>query len=131
MSKVSETLRIADIATGGAWLPLLVDADLPARYAAATGQATQRPAVGWSIVVGRLALTRGGRPLPPGGVLLGITLTSYRPPPVDGRWEFSATTAVTPHRSGRPIVTAEIVLRRPGGPMVACVSFVLLWPGAE
>lgn len=121
-------LSLGDLDTGGAWVPMETEPELMTEYAAATGWPAGRRATGWSIVVGRLALTRGGRPLPPGGVLLGINLRSCAPPPTDGRWEFRVDTTVAPHRSGRPILTATVALRSGDGSEVAEVTFVLQWP---
>jgi hypothetical protein len=123
------TLGIAEIDTAGAWERVEVGPGLPTAYAGATRRSADDEAVGWSVVAARLALTRGGRPLPPGGVLLGIDLVSHSLPPRDGRLEFCTRTDVTPHRSGRPLVRAHVRLRTPEGRDVAEVAFSIRWPG--
>ena len=125
-------LRLEELSTDGAWLPLELDPDFAAAYARATDRPDNRPVAGWSIVVARLGLTRGGRPLPPGGVLLGITLTSLAVPPTDGGWEYSTHTTVSPHRSGHPTLTATVSLRAAASATpIAEVTFGLRWPEVE
>ena len=126
---MTEVLTLAELETGGAWESFELDNGLPDAYAAATGRAAGGEAVGWSVVAARIALTRGGRPLPPGGVLLGIDLLSLSLPPRDGHLEFSIDTEVTPHRSGRPLVRAQVRLRTPEGRHVADVTFAIRWAG--
>jgi hypothetical protein len=129
VTTVTAPLRLEELSTDGAWLPLEVDAEFAPAYAAVTGRSEGRPAAGWSIVVARLGLTRGGRPFPPGGVLLGITLTSLAAAPADGRWEYRTETAVAAHPSGRPTLTATVALRAADdGGSVAEVGFLLRWP---
>lgn len=129
MSAVRDVLRLPEISTDGGWEPVETGPGLAAAYCGATGWPGDEAAVGWSVVAARLALTRGGRPLPPGGVLLGITLRSHSLPPHDGRFEFRTTTETGTHRSGRPLLTAGVNLRTPAGRDVAEVVFTILWPG--
>ena len=130
MSIVAQQLSIADIDTGGSWHPLDAGADLLTAYCAATGWTSDLPAVGCSIIAARLALTRGGRPLPPGGVLLGIEIRSRSLPPSDARFEYRTTTEVTRSRSGHLLVRACVQLRVAApGRDVAEVAFTIRWPG--
>lgn len=129
VSAARDVLGLADISTDGAWLPVATGPDLAAGYHGATGRQGDGAAVGWSVVAARLALTRGGRPLPPGGVLLGMGLRSRSLPPHDGRFAFRTTTEIGTHRSGRPLLRAEVRLRTPAGRDVAEVTFTILWPG--
>lgn len=122
-------LRLEDLSTAGRWLPLALDPGFATAYATATGWPQRRAAAGWSVVAARIGLTRGGRAFPPGGVLLGLTVTCLGSPPEDGRWEYHTATTVSPTRSGRRRLTATVSLRAAGsGAAVAEVTFVLLWP---
>jgi hypothetical protein len=127
MSQPSSALELADLPTSG-WEPLDIGEQLDADYRTCTGWDGAEIPAGLCIVVARLAFTRGGRPLPPGGVLLEIDVTTHSTPPADGRYEFLTRTAVTPHHSGRSLLHAEIRLREPDGPEVADVTFVIRWP---
>lgn len=124
MSEVSTVLKLVDIPTVG-WEPLDVGHQLAADYRAVGGWDGAEAPAGLSIVVARLAFTRGGRPIPPGGVLLGIDMVAYCAPPSGGRYEFMASTTITSRHSVRPLVDVVIRLRVPAGRDVAEVAFSL------
>lgn len=130
MTQPPTALRLSELPTHGAWEELDAGAQLEIGYRAVTDWKGGSASAGLSIVVARLAFTRGGRPLPPGGVLLGIDLVSYSSPPNDGRFEYLVTTEVIPHRSGKPPLRASTRLRVPEGRHVADVTFAIRWPGA-
>ena len=124
-------LTRAELSTQGAWLPVPGDAPKLATYRELTGgQADDAKAsapIGFAVVAARRALTRD-RPLPAGGVLLGIEAAP-------GSWagrapaEFRCTTTERTDSKGRRIVTARVELRsqrRRGWP--THVEFALRWP---
>ena len=127
MNDVSTVLRIEDLSTGGQWELLEAGPDLDADYRDVTGWDHPDPSAGLCLVAARLAFTRG-RPMPPGGVLLGIDIDPYRSPPQDGRFEYRVDSEVTPHRSGLPMVRIVTTLRLPEGAHVAEVAYAIRWP---
>jgi hypothetical protein len=129
VSPGADVLGLADLPTDGRWEPLHLGEDRHSAYRDLTGWDGAAMPAGVGILVARLAFTRG-RPLPAGGVLLGIDLISQSAPPADGDYEFSVDTQTDRDRSGRTLVRVRTLLRRPGGRDVAEVTFVLRWPDA-
>lgn len=125
----AQVLELSDLATNGAWEQLHVDEQTHLGYRRLTGWDGSDMPAGLGIVAARRAFTRG-RPLPPGGVLLGIELDSRSAPPEDGEYEFQVDTGVRKDSSGRTLVRVCTRLRRAGGDDVADVTFVLRWPDA-
>lgn len=127
MNATAAPLHIADLSTANQWIGFDIDSDLDMRYRGVTGWDGDDSAAGMSIVAARRAFTRG-RPLPPGGVLLGIELDSHDTLPADGHCEFRVETDVTRHRSGFPFVQIVTTLRVPDGKEFAEVVYVIRWP---
>ena len=122
-------LRIDELSTEDRWLTLDVDAGLEGRYRDVSGWGGEAPASGLSIVLARLAFTRG-RPLPPGGVLLEIELDSHATAPSSGRCDFRVGAQVTHHRSGHRFVRILTSLRFPDGKCFAEVVYLIRWPAS-
>ena len=127
MTTVSTPLRIDELTTHDRWLKLVPDPDIENRYRDVTGWGGSAVPTGMSIILARLAFTRG-RALPPGGVLLGIELDAHACPPADGRCEFRVTTDVTLRRSGHRFVKIVTSLRRPAKSEFAEVAYLIRWP---
>lgn len=122
-------LHVDDLDTGGRWLPYQVPDRLEAAYRAATGWAGPTPPRGMVAVVARLAYT-AGRPMPPGGVLVEMSLRNLGPVPSDGRYGVRLDHEVLGERQGRRRVRVNTSLRTPAGADVAEAGFLLDWPAA-
>lgn len=127
MTHPAQVLALSDLATEGSWEQLHLEEQAHLGYRRLTGWDNPEMPAGLGIVAARRAFTRG-RPLPAGGVLLGIELDSRSAPPEDGEYEFQVDAAVREDSSGRTLVRVCTRLRRPGGGDVADVTFVLRWP---
>lgn len=129
MTPSGQILMLSDLATDGTWQELHLEQHDHHEYRRLTGWDGPEMPAGLAIVAARRAFTQG-RPLPPGGVLLGIELDSRSAPPEDGEYEFQVATDMREDSSGRMLVRVCTRLRRPGGGDVADVAFVLRWPDA-
>ncbi|MDZ5446361.1 hypothetical protein U2F26_27110 [Micromonospora sp. 4G57] len=125
---MTAALDVDDVSTGGEWVTLAVPPDLDQAYRAVTGWGAPEPPVGLGTVVARLAWTRG-RPMPPGGVLVEMTLRRLDIPPADNHWLARVDTDVVGVRDGRRRVRVTTQLRAAAdGRDVADVDFLLDWP---
>lgn len=124
---MTEVLQVEDLDTAGRWLPCETPPGLEVAYREATGWQGQDPPRGLAAVVGRLAYT-AGRPMPPGGVLVEMSLANQGPLPQDGRYEVRVAHEVLGERDGRRRVRVTTSLRRPDGQPVAEAGFLLDWP---
>jgi hypothetical protein len=129
VSPRTNVLDLSDLPRDGRWEPLHLGEQDHAGYRELTGWDGAAMPAGLGMLAARLAFTRG-RPLPPGGVLLGIDLDSRSAPPTDGNYEFSVDTETGEDSSGRTLVRVRTRLRRPRDRDVAEVTFVLRWPDA-
>ncbi len=123
------TLQLDELTTDSAWLPFEPDV---AGYREATGWDGDDAPPGLAVALARLAFTRG-RPLPPGGVLLGIDVDVADPLPEHGPWSFRVDTSRRRTSSGQVVVRISTrVDRFPRDPSSrdARVTFVLRWPDA-
>lgn len=123
------TLQLDELTTDGGWLPFEPDT---AAYRQATGWDGAGAPPGLAVALARLAFTRG-RPLPPGGVLLGIDVDVTDPLPEQGPWSFRVDATQRRTASGHLVVRiATRVDRFPRDPSVrdARVTFILRWPDA-
>lgn len=119
-------LRLEDLDSGG-WWAFTAPARLEPDYRAVTGWSGDEVPQGLAAVIGRLAYT-AGRPMPPGGVLVEMSLHPQGPLPRDGRYEVRTSYDVLGERKGRTRVLVTASLRRPDGTPVAKTGFVLDWP---
>lgn len=126
---MATALSIADLTTAGRWEQVDLTGEFVADYRSLTGGTGPEPPIGMSIVWARRGFTRL-RPLPPGGVLLGIELDSLRVPPVGGPIECRVEHEVSTHRSGHLFVRIVTDLRDGSGSIFARVVFVVRWPHA-
>lgn len=123
---MTAALRLEDLDSGG-WRPFTAPPELEVDYRAVTGWSGAEIPQGLAAVVGRLAYT-AGRPMPPGGVLVEMSLHSQGPLPRDGRYEVRTGHDVIGERKGRRRVRVTASLRRPDGMPVAETGFLLDWP---
>lgn len=124
---MTAALRVEDIDTAGQWVPFEAPAGLERTYREATGWSAERPPRGLAAVVGRLAYT-AGRQMPPGGVLVEMSLRNRGDLPADGRYEVRLSHEVLGERAGRRRVRITAALRRVDGTAVADAGFLLDWP---
>lgn len=122
-----DVLTLAEVGTGGAWASAQIDPGLIPTYETLLGTSRGDVPAGVVVVWARRAFSRG-RPLPPGGVLLGIDVElgdGALPLGPDG---FMVQVDVRRRDRGRPVVTIRVALRTNAHEPFARVSFVLLWP---
>lgn len=124
---MTAALRPEDVDSGGQWRPFTAPPALERDYRAVTGWSRAEVPRGLAAAVGRLAYT-AGRPMPPGGVLLEMSLRSHGPLPEDGRYEVRTASELVGERDGRRRVRVTASLRRPDGAPVADAGFLLDWP---
>lgn len=124
---MTEVLRIEDLDSGGRWLPFQAPIGLEPAYRRATGWQGAEPPRGLAAVVGRLAYS-AGRPMPPGGVLVEMSLLHRGPVPANGSYQVRVDHEVLGERAGRRRVRVVTSLRRADGAPVADAAFLLDWP---
>ena len=129
MTAPAPVLALSELTAQHDWEPLRLPAHVHDDYRELTGWDRPELPAGLGVVVARRAFTRG-RPLPPGGVLLGIEFDNHGVPPADGAYEFKVSTDVSRDSAGRTLARVSTRLRRPRGERVADVTFVLRWPDA-
>jgi hypothetical protein len=124
---MTETLRLEDLDTFGDWVAFESPAGLERAYRDATGWEGPEAPRGLASVVGRLAYT-AGRSMPPGGVLVEMTLRDLGALPEDGRYDVRLSHEVLGERAGRRRVRVAVNLRRADGAPVADAGYLLDWP---
>ena len=125
----SAPLTLGEIDTAGTWRQAPPVTGLARTYRDLTGATEETDAGGLAVVWGRRMFSRG-RPLPPGGVLLGIEVELVADVPRNGPEEFWVDVAVRRRAGSRPVVTIMTRLRRAQAEPFAEVAFVMLWPEA-
>lgn len=123
---MTDVLRLEDVDSGG-WRAFTAPPELERDYRAVTGWSRAEVPQGIAAVVGRLAYT-AGRPMPPGGVLVEMSLHHQGTLPRDGRYEIRTVYDVLGERKGRRRVRVTASLRRVDGNPVAEAGFLLDWP---
>lgn len=124
-------LRPQDISTDGRWQPVeFEEASIEATYRSLVGTRQDGTPLGLLVPIARKAFARG-RPLPAGGVLLGIDVTPGASPPRTVRLEYRASTRERRDRQNRLVLTIAVDLRATDIGHVGTVSFTLRWPTQE
>lgn len=121
-----QALSREELSTQGAWIAVPVGSQEIERYRQLTSARAELPA-GLAVAIARRAFSRG-RPLPPGGVMLGVDAAL-------GEWdagrgaEFRCGTRERADSAGRAIVTIDVELRSAAaGARPTTVSFAIRWP---